>query len=349
MYLIPRDVYTELNTDLKESNALSNLMDDFPPICKQDPLEVQMNFIKEHFALTCTKIRLEDVLETMYGGALPVAKSRKTKRKALTEDEYLDDAPEQPRKKAKKAKKEKSSSKVNEVGLAVPTIQEEVQDLDADKVLNKRTRSGKVVSISHIQPPQPSIPKKKRKTANRKLKLAEYVSEDEEHIVAATDLVIRELEKKKAEDVAALTKIRELAKGIEVPISSIAREDVGTTEEVQEDDDASSGAAAPEADKGNSDSPHHSNVIVVESSSTTSSQSTSLTSSSDMDDVPLNKIYENLHKALSPSPSTKLHKEPAHEEFVHVYPQILKSIGEMSEMRNKSLLKTTCKPSFSTT
>lgn len=192
------------------------------------------------------------------------------------------------------------------------------------------------------------------------------MSEDEEHIVAATDLVIRELEKKKAEDVAALTKIRELAKGIEVPISSIAREDVGvsaqqvvkateelqdlvtseaesllmiagekTTEEVQEDDDASSGAAAPEADKGNSDSPHHSNVIVVESSSTTSSQSTSLTSSSDMDDVPLNKIYENLHKALSPSPSTKLHKEPAHEEFVHVYPQILKSIGEMSEMRNK--------------
>jgi hypothetical protein len=54
-----------------------------------------------------------------------------------------------------------------------------------------------------------------------------------------------------------------------------------------------------------------------------------------MDDVPLNKIYENLHKALSPSPSIKLHKKPAREEYVPVYPQIFKSIDEMSEMRNK--------------
>jgi hypothetical protein len=54
-----------------------------------------------------------------------------------------------------------------------------------------------------------------------------------------------------------------------------------------------------------------------------------------MDDVPLNKVYENLHKALSPSPSTKVHKKPAREEYVPVYPQIIKSIGEMSEIRNK--------------
>jgi hypothetical protein len=47
----------------------------------------------------------------------------------------------------------------------------------------------------------------------------------------------------------------------------------------------------------------------------------------------LNKVYANLHKYLSPSPSTKLHKKPAREEYVPVYPQILQSIGEMSQLR----------------
>jgi len=54
----------------------------------------------------------------MYGGALPVAKSRKPKKRALTEAEYLDDdASEQP---SKKAKKEKASTQADP---AVPTIQ----------------------------------------------------------------------------------------------------------------------------------------------------------------------------------------------------------------------------------
>jgi hypothetical protein len=163
MNLIKKEVYTKLNTDLHESDAMSNLMENFPPICKKDPLEVQMNYIKDHFATTRNRIRLEDFPKTMYGSAFPVARSRKTKRKALTKDEYLEDAPEQTAKKAKKAKKEKAHSKVNVVGLAVPTIQEEVQDLDADTVLNKRTRSGKAVATSQTTPDQPSIPKKKRK------------------------------------------------------------------------------------------------------------------------------------------------------------------------------------------
>jgi hypothetical protein len=53
--------------------------------------------------------------------------------------------------------------------------------------------------------------------------------EEEDQIAAATDLVAREVKKKKTEDVVALEKIRELAKGIEVPVSSIAREDVGVS------------------------------------------------------------------------------------------------------------------------
>jgi hypothetical protein len=45
-----------------------------------------MYYIQEHFALTSKKIRLEEVPETMYGGALPVAKGRKSKRKAIVKE-----------------------------------------------------------------------------------------------------------------------------------------------------------------------------------------------------------------------------------------------------------------------
>ena len=64
MNLIRKEIYTKLTTDLKESDAMSNLMDDFPPICKQDPLDVQMNYIKDHFATNGKVIRLEDVQQT---------------------------------------------------------------------------------------------------------------------------------------------------------------------------------------------------------------------------------------------------------------------------------------------
>ncbi|RHN66606.1 hypothetical protein MtrunA17_Chr3g0093061 [Medicago truncatula] len=238
MSLIAKDAYTKLSTDLRESDAMSILMEDFPSICKHDPLDVQMNFIKDHFVVTGKKIRLEYVLETMYYGALPVEKGRKTKRKALAKDEYLGDAPEQPAKKAKRAKKVEAAIHENIVGPTIATIQEEVEDLEADKILTKRTRSGKSAATSQAAPNQPSIPEKKRRQAIRKLKLADYVMEEEDQIEATTDLVSRELKKKKdeeesslqkdAEVAASLPKALEIAKDIEVPASSIVREDVGT-------------------------------------------------------------------------------------------------------------------------
>ena len=69
-----------------------------------------------------------------------MAKSRKTKRKPLTEAEYLEEASEQPARKAKKAKKDKASEATSS---GVATIQEEVKDLEPDKILLERTRSGK--------------------------------------------------------------------------------------------------------------------------------------------------------------------------------------------------------------
>jgi len=155
---------------------MSNLMEGFPPIYKKDPLDVQLYYIHDHLQSTGENIQLEDIPDQMYGGALPVAKSRKTKRKELTKDEYLDEAFEQPAKKAKKAKTEKAS----EATGSGSTIQQEVQDLDSVMVLNKGTRSGKEVVPSPPQPRQPSIPKKKRKPVVRKLKIAAKEEEVED-------------------------------------------------------------------------------------------------------------------------------------------------------------------------
>jgi len=84
-------------------------MEGFPPICKQDPLDVQLYYIHDHLQATGETIQLEDILEQMYGGALPVAKGRKSKKRALTEAEYLEEASEEPPKKSKKAKVAKAT------------------------------------------------------------------------------------------------------------------------------------------------------------------------------------------------------------------------------------------------
>jgi len=69
-------------------------MDDFPPICKQDPLEVRVMFIKEYYELTGQVIKISDIPDEMYGGALPIARNRKSLKRKLTEAEYLDVTPE---------------------------------------------------------------------------------------------------------------------------------------------------------------------------------------------------------------------------------------------------------------
>jgi len=52
MKLIRKEDYMKLNTYLKESSAISNLMEGFPPICKQDPLDVQLYYIHDHLQAT---------------------------------------------------------------------------------------------------------------------------------------------------------------------------------------------------------------------------------------------------------------------------------------------------------
>jgi len=79
MKLIKKEDYKKLATDLKESEAISNLMVNFSPIYMQDPLDVRVSYILKHYEITGETIRMEDVPETMFGGALPVASKKKRK------------------------------------------------------------------------------------------------------------------------------------------------------------------------------------------------------------------------------------------------------------------------------
>jgi len=70
MRLIPK--VTKLKTDLNESRVVSNLMEDFPPICKKDTLDVKMALIADYYETHGKLISLDEVPEEMYGGELPV-------------------------------------------------------------------------------------------------------------------------------------------------------------------------------------------------------------------------------------------------------------------------------------
>ncbi|KEH16407.1 hypothetical protein MTR_0195s0040 [Medicago truncatula] len=122
MHLISVKDHKKLSTNMTESDAKSAMMTDFPPICKQDPLDVQMHYIREHFDSTQVKISLKEVPEQMYGGALPVAKSRKTNTKALTKEDYLvEEAPRKPSKRSKKADKDEVAAPKPKRGKTVKT------------------------------------------------------------------------------------------------------------------------------------------------------------------------------------------------------------------------------------
>jgi len=100
------------------------------------------------------------------------------------------------------------------------------------------------------------------------------------------------------------------------------------TEVVQEEAGCSETLDASEAPEGNSNSHTLAEIITVESSSSPESRSSSATlsssssTSSDTDNVPLNKVYTNLNKSLSTSPLTKTHKKPDYDTFVSMYPSV---------------------------
>jgi len=257
----------------------------------------------------------------MYGGALLVAKSRKSKRKPISEAEYLEESYEQPAKKSKKAKKDKAAEAI---GSGLSTIQEEVQDLEPVKVLDKRTRSGKEAVSSPLQPIQPSIPKRKKKLVVRKLKIASD-EEDEDAVVQKALKLAREIEI--PAKVLARESIVEAAQlGLEITENlqqmAVAVDLMEATEVVHEEAGCSEALDASEAPEGNSNSHTPAEIITVEFSSSPESRSSSASlsssssTSSDPDDIPLRKVYTTLNKALSPSSSTKSSKNPDYDTFM---------------------------------
>jgi len=91
---------------------------------------------------------------------------------------------------------------------------------------------------------------------------------------------------------------------------------------------STSEAAASEAARGNPDLTHSANIIEIEyGTSTSTSSSTSTSDSSDLDDVPLTKLYKSL------SPSTKQKQKANVEPFEPLYLSVLNRIGEMSQIR----------------
>jgi hypothetical protein len=214
--------FTPLESDINESMVVSKLNADFPLICKKDSLAVQMALLSDHFSTTGEFIGLEEVPEEMPGSKLPVEGSRNSKRKKMSEEEYLEVE--------NSSKKKKTSDKLKIGGSGLPSIEKEVQDLDTNVVLKRKTRSGKVAASETIiapeHPPEPK--KKKRKPAIRKIMESPYVIEEVEGVEASTDLVTRELKKKKEEEAVtqALQQALKLSKEIEVPASSLISKDV---------------------------------------------------------------------------------------------------------------------------
>jgi len=144
-------------------------------------------------------------------------------------------------------------------------------------------------------------------------------------------------------------KALQLAKEIEIPAEVLAKEStveaaqlgleltknlqqmavaddmVEAAEVAQEEAGCSEAPVASEAPEDISKSHTAIEIVTIESStssetrSSPASLSSSLSTLSDTYDIPLNRVYTNLNKALSPSPSTKTSKKPDYDTFVPMY------------------------------
>jgi len=299
-----------------------------------------MALIADYYETHGKLISLDEVPEEMYGGELPVAKSRKSKRKDLSEAEYLGE--EQPFKKTKSIIAVKAPE---EGGSELQPIEEE-----AEGVLGKRTRENQEAGPSPIQAPR--VPKKPRKKAVRKLKYTFEAEEQEirEMVDQATNETAKELVNEVVDSVRKEALDRETAisaaSGVikasrevqELAASEVENLVLRTASEVgASEQPASEEHPQPESLEGNSLSQATVAEVVTLSSSSdsptsSSSSEPSSSSSTDSDDIPLSRAVPSLrNKTLSPS--TKLHKEPATDSFILVYESVEARTIAMQQIR----------------
>jgi len=327
MYLV--EEAKKLSTNLKESTIVYDLMEDFPPISKEDNPKVLAAYVTNHYEKNGEIINYSSILDTMAGTPLRIASKKRKSKKSTSEDVETEAFEPKP----KKAKKEKVVAQVNIVVAALPTIQKEVEDLEPVKVLDKRTRGGKaVVGSSGAIPAQPKIQKKKKNV--RKMKVSEYVLQEDAEIEASTDLVTRmERNKKVVADASLLNKAFVIASEIGVPVVSLLKESttadaqkvVELAEEIQDLVTEESGELLKEV--------HWEEVGISEAdaSEATRGNSSSHIISDDITELDTSSPSSSSDKTSTSSPTTKNQRKPT--EFVPVYPSILRSIGEMAQMR----------------
>jgi len=167
--------------------------------------------------------------------------------------------------------------------------------------------------------------------AIRKLRQASLAAEDEPE-EEATSLVTKEAAVKKALEIAAqisvpsdvlLQKTTGEAAQAAIELSEDLQQLVASGELLKAPEEKVTGSEVA-ASRGNPDVSNSAEYIEVESGSETSIHSQD---SSDLDNVTLSLIYTDI------SPSTKPTQKANIKLFEPVYPTVLKSIGEMSQMR----------------
>jgi len=92
-------------------------------------------YMKEYFEMTGQIIKISDIPDEMYGGALPIAKNRKSLKRKMTEAEYLDDTPEFAAKIAKS-----SAPQPNPSASDMLLVQQEAPEADDYEVLTKKNK-----------------------------------------------------------------------------------------------------------------------------------------------------------------------------------------------------------------
>jgi len=94
----------KLDSNLKESMIVSDLMAVFPPISKEDNPEVLAAYVTTHYEKTREIINLTSTPETQAGVPLRVASKKRKSKKITSEDVEVGESEPMP-KKQKKAKR----------------------------------------------------------------------------------------------------------------------------------------------------------------------------------------------------------------------------------------------------
>jgi len=142
-------------------------MVDFPPISKEDNLEVLAAYILSHYESTGDVIAYNQIPPTMSGAPLKIAKKRKSKKEKSNDEEEAEVKP----------KKQKKPQKIKVSEPTISAIQEEIAEQEPVKVLEKRTRGGsEAVSQS-----KPKVQKNAKKTL-RQIVVSKYTEEEDAEV-----------------------------------------------------------------------------------------------------------------------------------------------------------------------